>query len=170
MILSKLTDLIDYKEVKEKIKELKSEEPSNFLLSGPYLGITFGLTLGALRALRVGNTILDKPAAKTILKTTVTFGLGGLAYALTGYHLCAYFADRDRIPVDGYQDYRNRFVAGNMAGVTIGLLERKFGFGVFTALLLGGVSVLDLMLSRNVSGWKIDPIYPPGYEKPSKVS
>jgi hypothetical protein len=165
MILPRVEDLVNYEDVKQKIKKLRNEEPSNFLLSGPYLGVTFGLTLGALRALRVGTTILDMASAKTILKTAVTFGTGGIAYALTGYYLCMYLTKHEEKNVYDYKDYRNRFIAGNVAGATIGLLERRFGFGILMALLTGSVSVLDLMLARNVAGWKIDPIYPPGYKK-----
>ena len=164
MILPRVEDLVNYEDVKQKIRKLRSEEPSNFLLSGPYLGITFGLTLGALRALRVGSTIMDKAAAKTIFKTTVTFGLGGIIYALTGYYLSLHLTPHEAKKVDSTEDYRNRFIAGNFAGASIGLLERRLGFGILMALLTGGVSVLDLMLARNVAGWKIDPIYPPGYK------
>ena len=147
--------------VRSELGELRRGEASNYLVTGPYLGLTFGLTMGALRALRQKQAALNQSSLRIILRTATTYSIAGLAYGLAGYYLTSYYSTESKQQNEAIS-FKNRFLAGGIAGLSMGLVERRLGFGLLCGVLFGGVAVLERAITTlDLKDFRIVPVKPP---------
>lgn len=153
--------------MRAEVKEMKKEEATNFLITGPYMGATFGLTLGAVKALQANNTVLNKSSLHIILRTAGAFSIAGLTYGLVGYYLTTNMNKKDDDNNNNSESteigkYFNRFLAGGASGLSLGAVERRPGFGILSGIVIGAVSVLERAISNvNPADFRIVPRKPP---------